>query len=156
MRGTMASTAVTVVSTLSAGGFALLGAGFADWRARRREHAAFKTESALELAGMERLVWGDDWVELQAHMERQRARMTVARVPNELIEAFDMVSLACWHERQDNRENCEHGGISVSLLTPRRLIYRAIRAHLLDEDNRGVLQREALASVRQALPEETD
>lgn len=146
----MARTAVTIVSTLSAGGFALLGAGFADGRARRREHSAFRTESALELADMERLVWGDDWVELQVHLERQRARMTVARVPNELIGAFDRVCTACWPERQDRLDNDEEGGISTSLLTPRRMVYRAIRAHLLGEPDRKTLEIEALAAARQA------
>ena len=79
----MADLGVAIVSSVAAGGFALLGAGAGDWRARRREKQSFKTESALELAGMERHVWGDDWVELRAHIERQTARMAVAGVPSE-------------------------------------------------------------------------
>ena len=40
------------------------------------------SETALELAGMERLVWGDDWTELEAHLQREEARLAIARVPN--------------------------------------------------------------------------
>jgi hypothetical protein len=51
---------VAIVSSLAAGGFALLGASVGDWRTRHRDRANFRTETALELAGMERHVRGDD------------------------------------------------------------------------------------------------
>jgi hypothetical protein len=93
---------VAIVSSLAAGGFALLGAGVGDWRTWHRDRANFRTETALELAGMERHVWGDDWVELRAHIERQTARMAIAGVPSELVAAFEDISHACWRDRRDS------------------------------------------------------
>jgi hypothetical protein len=98
----MADLGVAIVCSVAAGGFARLGAGAGDWRARRREKQSFKTETALELAGMERHVWGDDWVELRAHIERQTARMAVAGVTSELVAAFEDISHACWRDRRDH------------------------------------------------------
>lgn len=150
----MADIGVAIVSSLAAGGFALLGAGAADWRARRRDKANFKTETALELAGMERHIWGDDWVELRAHVERQTARMAVAGVPSELVAAFEEISHACWRDRRDSVEQgCdeEHVGISTKLLEARSLVHRALRAQLLDETGKSALLDQAVDAVRAAL-----
>lgn len=148
----MADLGVAIVSSLGAGGFALLGAGVGDWRARRREKAAFKTETALELAGMERHVWGHDWVELRAHVERQTARMAVAGVPGELVAAFEDISDACWRYRRDRVEEFgeEAAGISTELLEARR-VHRALRAQLLDEADKLALLSIALDATRTAL-----
>ena len=150
----MADIGVAIVSSLAAGGFALLGTGAADWRARRRDKANFKTETALELAGMERHVWGDDWVELRAHLERQTARMAVSGVPSELVAAFEEISQACWRDRRDSvEESCEDGdvGISTQLLDARSAVHRALRAQLLDEADKSALLDEAVEAGRAAL-----
>jgi len=83
-----------------AGGFALLGVGITNWRAGRREEADFRRETSLELAGMERLIWGGSYPELRGHIERQRARMSEARVPRDLVDAFESITVACWRSNQ--------------------------------------------------------
>jgi hypothetical protein len=45
------------------------------FRPMQEQARAFRIEAALELAGMERLVWGDDWIELQVYLQRQQSRM---------------------------------------------------------------------------------
>lgn len=66
---------VAVVSSIASGGFALLGVGLSDPRARRRARDEFSTETALELAGMERHIWETSWIELHVHelVESERA-----------------------------------------------------------------------------------
>lgn len=153
----MADTAITIVSIVSAGSFALLGAELADRRARRRERASFRTETALELAAMERHIWGDDWAELQAHIERQRARMMVGGVPSDLIDAFDELSAACFRDSQRSLKmsNEEMRGIGVSLLHARKATHKAIRAHLLEELDRNKRRRDALDAAERALDRAT-
>jgi hypothetical protein len=149
----VADLGVAIVSSVAAGGFALLGAGAGDWRTRRREKESFRTETALELAGMERHIWGDDWVELRAHIERQTARMAVAGVSSELIAAFEDISHACW---RDCRHNIDEGGeqgaaISTELLDARSLVHRALRAQLLGEAGKVRLLNAAVAASRSVL-----
>jgi hypothetical protein len=150
----MVDVAITLVSTLSAGGFALLATQLSDRRVRRREEQAFRTETALELAGMERYIWVEDLIELRAQIERQRARMTVAGTPIGLIEAFESVTLACWRDRTPVPDSdIVEMGISTRLLAARQLVHRAIREELLDGDAAD-LAEEALAESHAALVDE--
>jgi hypothetical protein len=144
---------VAIVSGGLAGGFALLGVGLTSWRATRRETAAFRRETSLELAGMERLIWGESFTELRAHIERLRARMSEARVPHDLIEAFADITSACWRSyRGSMEETCgEDPGISTDLLSAREEVHEAVRAHLRCARERKKLAAEALLSVRAAL-----
>jgi hypothetical protein len=144
------------ITSLSSGGFALLGVGVSNWMAARRERATFRTETVLELAGMERLVWGEDWVELQAHLQRQEARLAVGGVPDDLVQAFHDISLACWHNLQESIERSagQEPGIRTQLLDARQLVHRAARAYLLRDEKRSVqaeLRREAVTTTRSVL-----
>jgi hypothetical protein len=144
---------IAIVSSLSSGGFALLGVTLSDRRARRREREAFSQETALELAGMERHIWGGEWVELHAHVQRQEARMTAASVPEDLIVAFAAITEACWrdHLRSVELSDGEFPGIATKLLDARRSVHRAIGASLLKQRRRRTLAREAEETVQAAL-----
>jgi hypothetical protein len=61
---------LALLTGLLSGGFALLGAGATTWNANRRQDARFRRETALELAGTERLIWGDSWIELNVNLKR--------------------------------------------------------------------------------------
>jgi hypothetical protein len=147
---------IAIVSGLLSGGFAVLGGAITTLTASRREVRNFRTETALELAGMERFVWGNSWTELEAHLERQQARLTVAGVPEDLVTAFQSISLACWRDLRDSRElsGGEDSGIAKELLEARREVHRAIRAHLLREKQRSSrddLRRAATTRVETVL-----
>lgn len=119
----------------------------------RREMAAFRAETAQELAGMERLIWGDNRVELEAHLQRQQTRHELANVPADLIAAFQAISRACWEENQRvvARSGGQHSGIPTDLVDARTAVHRAIGAHLLRNQGRrarNALRRAAVNSVR--------
>ena len=145
--------AVAIVSGLLAGGFALLGGAVTTWTATKRERSKFRTETALELAGMERLIWADDWVELNVHLQRHEARLTVAGVADDLVRAFHDISIACW---RDNRESLERSGgedtgINVTLMDARRLVHAAVSHYLLRGSVPAVSQTEAVTTTRAAI-----
>jgi hypothetical protein len=119
-----------VITGISSGGFALLGVGLNSWWSGRREKAAFRV---LELAGMERLIWGENWTELQAHLQRQQARMAIGGVPPDLIQIFHDISVACWRDLQATIELSagEQRGIGTKLLEARELVHQAVRMCLL-------------------------
>lgn len=146
---------IPVATGLLAGGFALLGVFVSNWTAARRERATFRTETALELPHMERLVWGDDWVELSAHLQRQEARLAVAGVPHDLVEAFREISKACWRDQRESLERSDgEQGMSLALVHPREHVHRAINAYLLRQDGRRSrerLRRNAVEPVEQAI-----
>ena len=73
-----ADVGVVIASSASSGMFALLGVAVSNRTAVHRDARAFRTETALELPGVKRLVWGDDWIELQAYLQRQQARVALA------------------------------------------------------------------------------
>jgi hypothetical protein len=144
---------VPIVTAVSSGGFALLGVGVSSWWSGRREKARFRTESVLELAGMERLIWGEDWIELQAHLQRQQARLAIGGVPEDLIQSFRTISIACWRDLQANivGSGGQEPGIDTKLLGVREAVHCAIRMYLLREGHRSGRRESrsaALARVR--------
>jgi hypothetical protein len=102
---------------------------------------------------MERHVWGTDWIELQAHLQRQEARLVVARVPQDLVEAFRTISEACWKDLQRSIEasDGEHPGIKLALLEARRSVHRAVNGYLLDNSTQSAEHDEAIRQVATTL-----
>jgi hypothetical protein len=153
----MTTSEVTIaITSICSGSFALLGVGLSNRLGRQRDQAAFRAETALELAGMERLVWGDSWIELQAHIQRQQSRLIIAGVPGELVTALGLISVACW---QDLRAHVERpdgvaAGIRRELLAARTTVHGSARAELLCEGSRASrrqMRTTALRSVEMAL-----
>jgi len=121
--------------------------------ATRRHKRDFRTDAALELSTTERLVWDDDWIALSVHLERQEARLAVAHVPVELIDALRDISIACWRDVEQSRQTSdgEYPGMRSSLVETRQLIHRAIRAVLLNEGTHAIrasLSAEAIEAAR--------
>jgi predicted ATP-dependent protease len=97
-----------------------------------------------------------DRVELQAHHQRQEARFAVTEVPDDLVQAFHDISLACWRDLKEGIERSagEQRGIRTELLDARQLVHRAARAYLVRDVKRSVqaeLRREAVATTRSLL-----
>ncbi len=109
---------------LSSGGFALLGVGMANWLAGRRESRTFRRQVAIDLAEVERLVWGDDLLALHVELQRLNARLTIAGVPSDVVETLNTVSLACFQSIQDDLEQSggKHRGINPELSDARRAL----------------------------------
>jgi hypothetical protein len=149
---------LALLTGLLSGGFALLGVGATTWNANRREDARFRRETALELAGTERLIWGDSWVELNVNLKRHETRLGIAGVPEDLIEAFHNVSVECWRDNQDSLERSggEQSGIEIELGRTRRLVERAAESYLVargkDED-REQPRVEAVTETERVLAE---
>ncbi len=153
----MADGTIALISGGLSGGFALAGVGLSNWTSARRERRVFGRETALELAGMERLVWGDSWVELKAHLQRQEDRLSVAGLPDDLIDEFRAISIACWRNQHESAEHSggEHRGMNVGLVEARQAVHSAARAELLGRGSRRsrrALRAEASALVGAALP----
>lgn len=141
----MADTAALVITSLASGGFALAGVGLSNWMAARREGRAFRSGAALELAGLESLIWRGEWVDLESELQRQRARLAVSGVPDDLIDALSVISLACWRNHRRGLElfgEEEGGGIRTELIEARQLVHSALGAYLLG--NKRGSAREAL------------
>lgn len=154
----MADASIALISGGLSGGFALAGVGLSNWTSARREHRVFGRETALELAGMERLVWGDSWIELKAHLQRQEDRLAVAGLPDDLIDDFRAISIACWRDQHESGEHSggEHRGMSKRLVEARQAVHGAARAELLrrgSRRSRRTLRAEASTLVQTALPE---
>jgi len=134
----MTNATLALASGALSGGFALAGVGLSNWTSARRERRVFGRETALELAGMERLIWGESWVELKAHLQRQEDRLAVADLPGSLIEQFRAISVACWRDQHESKEHSggEHRGISIHLLEARDAVHSAARAELLKRGSR--------------------
>jgi hypothetical protein len=157
----MASTGALVITSLSAGGFALLGAGLNNWWGVQREKQAFRRESALELADTERMVWGDDWIDLNIQLEKQDTRLLFAGVPNDLVHALHDISEGCWRDLRFNDEMSggEQPGISADLIEARRLVIRAIGERLTRRTrrpSRDRLRHEAVAAVNKVFKDAED
>jgi hypothetical protein len=64
-------------------------------------------------------------VELQAHLQRQEARFAVTEVPDDPVQAFHDISLACpcWRDLQEGIERSpgEQRSIRTELLDARQL-----------------------------------
>jgi hypothetical protein len=156
----MPGSADVLIASLASGGFALLGVGLSNLMASRRQGAAFRTETALELASNERYVWAQDWIELQIDLERVEARLAVAGVPGDLVTAFRDISEACWRDRTRHIDPVDpdervQWGIREDLLEGRRLAQRAIRAELLRNDTRDSrieLVERAIEEIDSLLP----
>lgn len=142
----MSDASLALISGILSGGFALAGVGLSNLLSTRRGRSTFGQETALELAGMERLVWGDSWIELTTHLQRQEARWAITGVPERLIHDFHRISIACWEDLQKTVERSagEHPGIGKSLLDARQAVHEAARAHLLRSGTQA--SREALAA----------
>jgi hypothetical protein len=155
----MSNSAVAIIAGALSGGFALAGVGVSNWLAGRRERAAFRRETALELAGMERLVWGESWVELEAHLQRQEVRLAEGNVPSGLIRDFHDISVGAWRDRKQTiRESGgERQGMGSEFIDARRAVHEAARAYLLGNGSRAsraVLRIRAADLVEDALPED--
>lgn len=144
---------VAIVTAVSSGGFALLGVGFSSFWSNRHEKSRFRTESVLELAGMERLIWGEDWTELQVYLQRQQARLAIGGVPEDLIQAFHDISIACWRDLQTSIVNSggEQPGISSNLLRAREAVHLAVRMYLIGEQSRRDRHDARLAALEQVV-----
>jgi hypothetical protein len=116
-----------LVASLASGTFALLGVGLSNLTAVRREQATFATQTALELADMERHIWKQDWIELQIQLERLGARLAVSGVPEDLMQAFHDISVACWRDQTPVLDPDDREQISIArdLLDGRRVVQRA-------------------------------
>lgn len=152
----LADGTIALISGGLSGGFALAGVGLSNWTSARRERRIFGRETALELAGMERLVWGDSWVELKATLQRQEDRLAVAGISEELIRDFRTISIACWHDQRDSAEHfrSEERGMSTRLVEARQAVHDAARAELLEKGrrkSRRALRAEASMLVDAAL-----
>ena len=95
-------------------------------------------------------------MELQAHLQRQEARFAVMEVPDDLVQAFHDISLACRRDLQEGikRSAGEQRGIRTELLDARQLVHRAARAYLVRDEKRPVqaeLRREAVATTESLL-----
>ena len=154
----MASTGVLIASTLASGGFALLGVGFSNGLANRRERRNYRRETAMELADTERAIWQDDWIELNVQLERLDARLASAGVTPALFNALRDLSILCWRDRHHMQQ--VHGGdpdlagISNELLEARRLVARACVTQLLSSPGRkrrDALREEALEQAEHVL-----
>jgi hypothetical protein len=120
-----------------------------NWTAARRERTRFRTETALELAEMERTVWGDNWIELNVDLQRLEARLAVAGVPDDLVQAFHDISVRCWRDLQEDIDmDAEQPGINKEFLDARRLVHAAARAY---KKSRMGLSVEAVAGVSATL-----
>lgn len=153
----MADAAVVLVTGALSGGFALTGVGLGNWMTGRRERRVLGREAALELADMEKLVWGDSWVDLNSHLQRQEALWAAAGVPAELIQDFRTISVACWRDLQVTvqRSAGQHPGIDSRLLQARESVHEAARAYLLatgSRPTRETLKGRASSAVRAASP----
>jgi hypothetical protein len=150
----MAGVGVVIASSLSTGGFALLGVGFSNVMAARRERRQFRTETALELGEVERQVWGDDWTELEARLQRQETRLAIAGIPEDLVQALHDSTVFCWRDNYHGLETTGQGGISSELLDGRRKANRAIGAYLLNRGTRSSreeLRREVVEEVQELI-----
>jgi hypothetical protein len=145
----MPSDLTIAITSVSSGGFALLGVVLANRLARSRERAAFRTETALELASMERLVWSESRVGLQEHVQRQQSRLTIAGVPDDLVRALGAISIACWQDVRAHVERTDglQAGIRGELLAARRAVHGATHAELLREGTRASRRRMTLTAL---------
>jgi hypothetical protein len=107
---------------------------------------------------MERQIWGGSFPELRSHIERLRARMSDARIPRELVEAFTNITGECWRSHQRSIEEAPglDPGISTQLLDAREDVHEAVRAYLRRDRDRKKLAIEAMASVQAALSDDFD
>ncbi len=147
---------IALIAGLLSGGFALLGAMVNDWNARRRERQRFRTETALDLAELERLIWGDNWTDLNLHLERQETRLAIVGISQDLIKALREVSVRCWRDLQESIElsGGEQPGINTAFLDARRATNRAVGAYLLKRETRSArqkLERQAVEEVERVL-----
>ena len=142
----MSDASLALISGALSGGFALAGVGLSNFLSTRRGRSAFGQETALELAGMERLVWGDSWIELTTHLQRHEARWAIAGLPDQLIRDFHGISIARWEDLQKTVERSagQHPGIGKGLLDARQAVHEAARAYLLRSGTQA--SREELAA----------
>jgi hypothetical protein len=154
----MASTAALVVTSIASGGFALLGGGLNSWTVMWRDRKKIGGDTALELADTERWIWTEgEWMELNIGLQRQEARLAFAGVPDDLIEAFHEITIACWRDLQfdiEVREPEPGPGIALELLEARRKVMRAAGGYLLRNRRRAqreTLRRDAVLSVREVV-----
>jgi hypothetical protein len=103
----------------------------------------------LELSSLERAVWQESWIELHIVLEQQRARLAVARMPADLLNALELTTLACWREIRDSADG-DQPGISSELLDCQRRVIRAIRARLIQAKDRDRLRVVAIQEVAAA------
>src|SRR5690349_3862670 len=123
---------VALLTGLLSGGFALAGVGMNNWTTARRDRRRFQTETALELASIERFIWRENWIDLNVHLQSQEARLAVAGVPTDLIEALHRVAVASWYDLHHDIElGLPEPGIKTDLLHALHLVNRAMRAHLV-------------------------
>jgi len=110
------------ISSVASGSFALLGVAVSNRMTRNRERGRFRSDAALALADLEAAVWGDNWIELQAEVQRQQARLTIAGVGEDLAEALALVAVASWADRRAHVERVERldAGIRSDLLDARQ------------------------------------
>jgi len=147
---------IVLVTGLVSGGVALLGTWISNWFSIRREDKAFRTQTALELAGIERLVWKGDWLELNAQLQRQEARLAVARVPDDLILAFRSITQRSRRDiaESDEYSGGEHIGLNLDFVNAGDAVNRAVRAFLLRTDGRRgreELRRAAVQTTEQVI-----
>jgi hypothetical protein len=107
------------------------------------------------MANMERPIWEEKWLDLQAQLARQDARLAVAEVPEDLISALRDISETCFRDYRWAKElDPDQYGILTELLDSLHLTHRAIRAYLLNEDtkaSRRELRERAIAAKTEAL-----
>jgi hypothetical protein len=139
-------------------GGTLLGVAINFALAGRRENRRFRVETALELAGTERLIWDEtanSYVEMRAHLQRADARLSESGVSQALRSGFACITASCWAENHASLERTDKPGINTTLLEAREKVLEAMRAVLLRNASprrRRAMARRGLAAVRDAIP----
>jgi hypothetical protein len=151
---------IALISGLLAGGFAVLSAAVTVASTGRRDERRARTETALELPDVSSLIWQPDYTALNAALTRHEARLAVAGVSGDLIDALAKTSRACWHDNRETRDQGnEPGGINVAYLEANRAVQKAILAQLIRKPGRRArreLRRTALEGASSALREWKD
>ena len=129
---------IALIAGLLSGGFVTLGALLTEFLAGFRTGRRFRVDTALALAANEHLIWIDEWLPLQTHLEEQQTRLAVAGVPEVLADA----SVLCRADRIDGLEmGNEHAGINTEFLAARRGVLGAIGAYLLRRESGAALMQ---------------
>jgi hypothetical protein len=124
-----------------------------------RERRQFRLDTALELAGMERIVSNTSeagQVELRAHTQRQDARLIECKISAPARSAFETISMACWADASAAKELGRTEIIDSGLVAVRRQLQVALRAELMRSGRRSQRAKAlqvAVSAVIAAVPE---
>lgn len=125
-----------------------------------RDRRQFRLETALELAGMERLIWDSgesSYPELEANRQREVARLAGSGISGDLLQGFSRITQACWRSNYASVQRSDEGGIDSELLQAREAVHVALTVQLMKTGSRRARRRardDALKKVKTVLPEQ--